>query len=241
MYSAVNPLMSVNEPTQRFNDGSTELRNLIRIETSTTTTDNSCSPEIERLAKKRRIMSKLLHDQNEIQSPQKVLVDMLRANGQESESRPSLDEDGYFHKPTQADYDSYGVELIQAIRTGNIDALRRYLKDGKSLQCCNRFGESLIHMACRRSMTEVVAFLVEEANVSIRVIDDYGRTPLHDACWTCEPNFELIEILVREAPELILFSDKRGHCPLHYARKHHHEIWNNFITSNEKTFCQPTI
>ena len=56
-------------------------------------------------------------------------------------------------------------------------------KKGKTLQCCNRFGESAIHMACRHDLTDVVKFSIEEVGSILRVRDDYGRTPLHDAFW----------------------------------------------------------
>jgi len=68
-----------------------------------------------------------------------------------------------------------------------------FFSGGTNLQCANRFGESLIHMACRRSHRDVVSFLVNEAGVSLRVRDDYGRTPFHDACWRPELDLELIQ------------------------------------------------
>ena len=71
-------------------------------------------------------------------------------------------------------------EMVDAIRSNDVDALRKLHSDGTNLQCANKFGESLIHLACRRSHRDVVSFLIDEAGVSLRVRDDFGRTPFHD-------------------------------------------------------------
>ena len=47
----------------------------------------------------------------------------------------------------------------------------------------NRNGESLLHLACRRSTVDVVQFLIHEAQVNMTMTDLYGRTCLHDICW----------------------------------------------------------
>lgn len=64
-----------------------------------------------------------------------------------------------------------------AARSDDLEALRNLWRAGKILQCSNRFGESLIHIACRRGSFPVISFLLNEAGVSIRVRDDCGRTP----------------------------------------------------------------
>merc|ERR1712224_1056513 len=83
--------------------------------------------------------------------------------------------------------------------------------------------------ACRRGLTDIVMFLAEEAGASLRVRDDFGRTPLHDAFWTGEPNYMLIEYLLEKEPDIILMRDKRGHCPLEYARRDHWKQWIDFL------------
>ena len=135
----------------------------------------------------------------------------------------------FFHEPTQEEIDSYDMSKIAAIRSQNITELRQMHESGKTLQSCNRFGESLIHMACRRGFNEVVEFLIREAGVSINIRDDYGRTPLHDACWTCEPNFALIDALINEEPRLLFICDARGVTPIQYARKEHWNEWKAFL------------
>lgn len=123
----------------------------------------------------------------------------------------------------------YGQDCIQAVRENNIPLLRKMHNGGKNLQCSNRFGETLVHLACRRGLIEVVRFFIHEVQVSLRVRDDYGRTPLHDACWSSAPNFSLLELLIHHDPELLLIHDVRGHFPLTYTRKNHWGDWRNFL------------
>mmetsp|Transcript_5122 Transcript_5122/g.10329 ORF Transcript_5122/g.10329 Transcript_5122/m.10329 type:complete len:109 (-) Transcript_5122:51-377(-) len=78
-------------------------------------------------------------------------------------------------------------------------------------------------------MTKIVKFFVVEANVSLKVRDDFGRTPLHDACWTQEPNYELVSLIIQKEPDLVFISDKRGHTPLQYVRHQHWSSWSKFI------------
>jgi hypothetical protein len=128
---------------------------------------------------------------------------------------------------------AYTMEITAAARENDVKKLRELHASGVLLDCCNRFGDSLVHIASRRGNTKALRFLVEEAKVSVRFVDDIGRTPLHDACWTSEPNFEIVETLLREAPDHALCPDKRGHTPFDYARKGHWNQWLEFLASNE--------
>jgi len=84
-------------------------------------------------------------------------------------------------------------------------------------------------MACRRGFTEIARFLIHEAGVSVRVADDFGRTPLHDALWNRDPKFELVHLLIEEDPDLLLVCDKRGSTPFAYARREHWQSWRQFL------------
>jgi len=107
-------------------------------------------------------------------------------------------------------------------------------------RCCNQFGESLLHLACRRGRTDMVKFLLEESRttattslISARQMlafhDDYHKTPFHDACWTPTPQFALIDLLLRVAPEQVLQQDIRGHTPLDYVRREDYPQWLKFL------------
>jgi len=151
---------------------------------------------------------------------------------------PNANEDAlcqkYFLEPTEEHLEAYECDVIQAIRDGDIAYLRAVTKEGRKLQACNRFGESLMHLACRRSSTELVKFLITEGSVSLRVKDDVGRTPLHDVCWRKEPDFELIDLILNEEPDLLLIADNRGHVPLDYARREHWGLWISYLAVRMK-------
>uniref|UniRef100_A0A7S2IC66 Uncharacterized protein n=1 Tax=Helicotheca tamesis TaxID=374047 RepID=A0A7S2IC66_9STRA len=173
---------------------------------------------------------------SEPMEPQKMILSSLASQGHIVSSQMSLDLKNFFIERTEEQMETY-AQAAEAVRSKNFDALRKMHEEGLSLQCSNRFGESLIHMACRRGLTDVVAFLISDAGVSIRVRDDYGRTPLHDACWTCEPNLELMDLLIKECPDLLLIEDKRGHNPFDYVRKEHWGIWNRFLEQRMDLLC----
>jgi Ankyrin repeats (3 copies) len=150
--------------------------------------------------------------------------------------------------PPQCDIDSYSVQIVRAVQTGDISTLKTILlkqhqQDSATaaniFNACNRFGESLLHMACRRGHFEIVQFLIKDAGVTIDRYDDYGRTPLHDAFWTSKPNFTIVDLLVRNcSPHLLLSYDIRGHTPFHYARSEHHTVWTTFLRQHRSILMQ---
>ena len=158
-------------------------------------------------------------------------VDFLKSTFEEYGLKVESSRDkNYFIQPTPEMIEAYDKEVLSAVREKNLEKIKKFHEGGKDMQCCNRFGESVIHMACRNGLTEIVKFLVKEAKVSLYVRDDYGRTPLHDACWTVKPNFELMDFLILQAPELLSLSDVRGHIPLAYVRKNHWSQWVEFLS-----------
>lgn len=117
----------------------------------------------------------------------------------------------------------------KAVRDNDLQKLKELHESGVLLDSCNKFGDSPISIACRRGMTSIVKYLVEEAKVSLFVRDDFLRTPLHDACWTAEPNFDIVEMLLKEAPELLVLHDSRGATPFDYIRANHSKPWIEFL------------
>jgi hypothetical protein len=139
-----------------------------------------------------------------------------------------------FSKPTEAQLAGYDIHVVSAIRTSNLDKLKELHQAGKTMNACNQFGESLIHMACRRGDVNIVKFMLSCKDVKVNVRDDYGRTPLHDACWTSTPNFDVMELLLEViAPELLLAEDVRGHTPFCYARREHWAEWVEFLDKHK--------
>lgn len=143
--------------------------------------------------------------------------------------RKSINLNNFFPKITEAQIAAYDMQIVSAARENNFDKVKAHYLGGNSLDCCNRFGESLLHMACRRGFLEMGSFLLEDAGLSVRIRDDCGRNPFHDICWNHTPNLELAEKVLQRDPALLLLSDKRGHSPFQYARTQDWGKWRQFL------------
>ena len=166
--------------------------------------------------------------------PSDFVRSCFNAYGINSNEMDASTKENYFLKITEERMDAYDLDITQAIRREDFDFLKSVKKQGRSLSACNAFGESIVHLACRRGSSDLVKYLVEEGDVSLRVSDDFGRTPLHDACWRTEPNFEMIDIILDIEPDLLFVTDKRGHLPFDYARRHHWGLWIQFLEGRVK-------
>jgi hypothetical protein len=151
-----------------------------------------------------------------------------------------------FPDPTSEDleiHQKHSQTLYNFVRKGtNLEGFKKYVREvqreykkteAQPFRCCNKFGESLLHLACRRGRTEIARFLIEELTMSPRqslaIRDDCFKTPLHDACWTPTPNFELVELILKHAPEQILMEDIRGNTPFDYVRREDYPLWLKFL------------
>ena len=166
------------------------------------------------------------------ESPADFVARAFRARGLEPDSLVVP-----FVTPTEEMIAAYRNETLKAARVGDVSELRQMLQRGQSLDCCNRFGESLLHLACRRGNLELVRFLVVEAKVTLLIRDDYHRTVLHDAFWTPEPNLDLVDFLLDHVPELLCVKDVRGHAPVDYIRQEHKVTWLDFLRQREHKLC----
>ncbi|CAB9500125.1 ANK [Seminavis robusta] len=145
----------------------------------------------------------------------------------------------FFHAPTQAEIDAYQHDILAAVRSSKIDTLREFHAAGRPMKCSNEFGESILHLACRKGLVQVAKFLIQEAGVPVQVCDDYGRNPLHDACWVHKPNFELMDMVLSKCPDLLFIKDRRGHTPLSFARRDQWKSWNDYLKSKSPEFLKP--
>lgn len=161
----------------------------------------------------------------------------------------------------------YTLAAVGAIRNNDVGKLRDLLHQQQLQQLTvnsssestlswldgrNRNGESLLHLACRRSTVEVVHFLLHEAKVSPSVTDLHGRTCFHDICWRPRvdealPIFTLMyqHFLAQQQQEHEKKSndgsavalaalwpfhpDTRGHCCFDYCRQEHWKEWNSYL------------
>ena len=75
----------------------------------------------------------------------------------------------------------------------------------------------------------VVRFLLKEARMSLRIKDDYGFMPLHDACWRGTPAYNIVELLLGMELQLAFVEDVLGHTPFQYTRREHWGAWTDFL------------
>ena len=176
-------------------------------------------------------------------SPQQLLMTTIRERTPEGTSpptiRPVLSIENKFHEHTPDEIAAY-LPTAMLVRNNDLPGLKMAHKGSSgstTLQTSNKFGESLLHIACRRGYDDIARYLLDEAGVTPWVRDDYGRTPCHDACWTATPNLELMDLLVRRCPEMLLMSDKRGSTPLDYVRKDNWDVWRQFLSERWDVIC----
>lgn len=131
--------------------------------------------------------------------------------------------------------EAFSNDAVRAVRSNDAKALREILEQGKSLDGCNANGETLLHLACRRSNPEIILFLLREARVPFRT-DSLGRSPLHDLCWRSSPEMETLAVFIQTiVPDLLVAEDMRGHICFDYCRKADWDVWINFLHRSTDT------
>jgi ankyrin repeat protein len=171
-------------------------------------------------------------------SPDAFYLKLVKAQcGIELQCKSALDLADFFSQVTEDQMAAYSTDVVTATRNNDIATLRELSAQGKALDCFNRFGESLLHLACRRGCTEIVEFLLEQPGVCLRIVDDCGRTPLHDACWNATPQLDICKRILEQEPALFLITDKRGYTPFQYARDQHWHIWRQFLFDNRESLA----
>jgi hypothetical protein len=160
--------------------------------------------------------------------------EMISSLGYSTETFCALDT-GYHAKPTKLQKASYGLHLVQAIRASDTSFISKFLKCGVSSNPCNMFGESIVHMVCRRGNFNLLKTFID-GGCSVQVSDDFGRTPLHDACWTSEPCFKSVELVLDKDIRLFNIRDCRGFTPLNYVKRENWSKWIEFFNSKKHIY-----
>lgn len=162
-----------------------------------------------------------------IMTPQVSLDIMLRTRGHSTRRYQTL-KSAYYNTPNEEQRTGYTNAVLEAIRHADLPAFRKLLADGMSPNACNAYGESIVHMVCRRGLVDFLRVLIL-AGCRLQSADDYGRTPLHDACWAAEPNFAVVELILKCDVRLFHMTDARGAVPLEYVHVHHYQAWLEFL------------
>ena len=178
-------------------------------------------------------------------SPEKFLLQLIEATCPRLRKTPvsvqkakSPKLQPFWTQTTDEQVAAYTVQIVSACRTNSLESLRALQQAGHRLDCFNRFGESLLTMACRRGFEDIVKYLLEDESVStetlLRSCDDTGRTVLHDACWNPTPQLNICRWIMEREPALWLVADNRGCSPFQYARPEHWDIWRQFLMDNRQ-------
>ena len=106
--------------------------------------------------------------------PEELLRQIFEERGYLTNKVPSL-QTAYQKLPTADQVNCYKADIVAAVRENDVETLRAMHKAGRCMSACNRYGESIIHMACRRGNRQALAFLIQ-CGASVGVTDDFGRT-----------------------------------------------------------------
>jgi len=170
-------------------------------------------------------------------APDQFLKRILNSRGYSTDMMPAM-ASPYRQTPTNKQMQDYDSELVGAVRSSDLTKLKSLRDIGRSMTACNRFGESIVHMACRRADFEVVDYLLENAGGEWGV-DDFGRTPLHDACWRPEPRFDIVTCVLDKNLHLLRVLDVRGANPLNYVREEHWTQWCAYLFHQKERYWRP--
>ena len=107
-----------------------------------------------------------------------------------------------------------------------------------SMSACNKFSESIVHMACRRADFETVDYILRHGG-DTGLVDDYGRTPLHDACWRSAPRFDVVTLLLDRNIDLLRMIDVRGANALKYICQDHWLQWCAYFFHQKDKYWPP--
>jgi Ankyrin repeats (3 copies) len=160
-------------------------------------------------------------------NPQNYLDYIMKSHGYSTKRYNTL-RTAYHNKPTALQKASYDLHLIGIVKGSDATNLDDILKAGISPNPCNTYGESLVHMVCRRGDEKLLQVMIQNG-CNVQVADDYGRTPLHDACWAANPAFDTVEMLLERDLTLLQMTDCRGFLPLSYVRKDQWPAWIDFF------------
>lgn len=180
----------------------------------------------------------------EEQTPQEFLDALLLSRGYPITHYKTLDT-AYYNKPTPLQQASYSRHIIDLIKAQNVIKFQQIMMCGISSNPCNTFGESSLHMVCRRGDAVLLQVLLsEEVGTDLHVADDYGRTPLHDACWASSFAQEVVQLIlmqnINENRHMFYMEDARGALPLSYAQKSQYIQWKQFLEDHKDQFW-PTL
>ena len=119
------------------------------------------------------------------------------------------------------------LDLINAARLGNMDAVKAALSRGDDINQRGQHGVDALIMAMKHYEKEIATYLVDQG-VGFTVVDDHGRNSLLWAIW--RQYVDIAEILIKKGADVNVQNPDDGKTPLIYVsmhphmREHHHLI-----------------
>mmetsp|Transcript_74787 Transcript_74787/g.217090 ORF Transcript_74787/g.217090 Transcript_74787/m.217090 type:complete len:493 (-) Transcript_74787:121-1599(-) len=163
-------------------------------------------------------------------TPQAHLEQLLQGIGFPY-NRLTADEAEYDAVPSALQLASFGTQLVKAVHTTNTSMLRELLACGLSPNPCNQFRDSILDLVCKRANEPIFQVLLENG-ADLQVVDGFGRTPLHHACWASEFCAPIVESILARDPIQLAIEDKHGQTPLEYVRADLYEEWIQFLSQS---------
>jgi len=162
-------------------------------------------------------------------SPQAYLDALIRSRGYLTKRYKTLQTGYYNKKTTELQQASYHMHLFDLVHSDNVTEFAKLIEAGLSPNPCNPYGgESLVHLICQLGKPDFLRVLLR-AGATVQVADDYGRTPLHDACRAVTPCFDIVTMLLQADYRMTHMTDCRGAVPLSYVPKEHYDQWIAFF------------
>jgi hypothetical protein len=154
---------------------------------------------------------------------------MIQSRGYSTKRYSTLDT-AYFNEPTELQRASYDKHLLALVREDNIHEFCALFARGLSPNPVEDCGESLLHTICRSGAQDFLLVLVE-FGCDLQAVDRFGRTAVHEVCFSKKPNFGIVKILLETDPRMMVLTDCRGATPLSYVPKNRWAAWLQFLES----------
>jgi hypothetical protein len=163
------------------------------------------------------------------ESPQDYLNAIWKERGYDQQlQRISSKTAGYSKKATPLQLASFGSEVVKACNTDNAEVLSLLLDCGLSPNPTNKFGDTLLHLVCKRANERVLQCLIQHG-CDLQVADSFGRTPLHHVAWSGTFSSKNAKTLLDADVCQILVEDQHHKCPLEYVRTEDWPKWIDFL------------
>eukprot|EP00752_Nemacystus_decipiens_P017518 g15701.t1 len=168
--------------------------------------------------------------------PEDFLHSILKQRGYSTEMA-AMKETVFHRAPEPDQVAAYDKAILRAVLDEDEAALERMRVSGRRMDACNRFGDSVLHMACRRGRAVALRFLLRATGpAGVVLSDDFGRTVLHDACWTASPRFDVASAVLDVDTRLLRTLDSRGSSPLQYVPEDQWPLWCAFFESRKEMY-----